>query len=281
MRIKFQGVSASDPESLKHHTDHIENNLKSAQEKASTANHSGHKTMQKLDSLKWIIVTEMLRVLNETTSKAKLEPTDMKRMETVVKVGREKCFKYLQKANEIETITDFVASKIKVEGYQASRKFNFMSTDGTAQLCQLIHVDLQAEEFFRMMEEKYVTASTNEVEECRSQTGERQVGQPLGLVAPSNKASTPLIMGISTLDLISRLEESNGINEGVKKSFVGPQNDLQLVQWRIRALGMIRNLDPESCIKAGLREVANMVHGGTALANSSYWAPRHVFCTGW
>ena len=165
MRIKFRGVSSNMDESLKYHSDRIENDLKSAQEKALAANHSGLKTKEKLDSFKWIIVTEMLRVLNEETSKGTLEYADMKKMETVVAVAREKCFKYLKKANEIAEITNFVASKIPIDGFEASWKL--WSADLTEQLCQLLHMNLQTREFFRVMEDKYVSAATEQVEGCQ------------------------------------------------------------------------------------------------------------------
>ena len=123
MSVKFHGYSSCPPQVLKDHSDRIEKDLSRAQEKAIEANHSGLSTAEQLTSFKWIIITEMLRVLNDATSKKTLEYDDTKRIENMLAVAREKCFKYLR----INSIRSKVSLRIRstISCWNVSRSGNF------------------------------------------------------------------------------------------------------------------------------------------------------------
>ena len=70
-----------------------------------------------LDSFKWILTTELLGVMNEATASSVVntEWINVKLIE-----AWRKCNKYLQEANDLEEITDFIASKVKIKGYKGT-----------------------------------------------------------------------------------------------------------------------------------------------------------------
>ena len=296
MSVKFHGYSSCPPQVLKDHSDRIEKDLSRAQEKAIEANHSGLSTAEQLTSFKWIIITEMLRVLNDATSKKTLDYDDTKRIENMLAVAREKCFKYLKKANELQALKDFILTKIPVEGYAGVWKLKV--TDRTEMIRDLLFLNLQLKDFFHYMHVTYLTAATSLTPVT---CPKREIDQKGGLLqkfwawgslasnttpssgqqlsddkvlqmqfqALSTNDDIPLPLGMEPFRLAIKLLEVEGVNEGlIHPDLQDPNFAFQYGQLIIQCLGMVKNRDPNSCFSAGLQEFANLTNGGTVSASS-------------
>ena len=295
MKTKFHGFSSCPAESIKNLSDRIEKDLARAQDKALEANHSGLSTEEQLDSFKWIIVSEMLRVLNDATSKKDICQDDVKRIENIMIVAQRKCYKYLKRANELEGIKEFVLSKISVEGYE--RNWKLQLNDRTAQVRELLLLNILSREFFRCMQVKClrnliyakqskcpVGGPNQRIETLRKRWtwGGEALSGVSGALIPfernplqqqfadlSTNVDVPLPFGQEPLHLVNKLLEVDGVNKGIiYPDMSDPSAAFHYAQLVIHSLGSVSLSDPDSCLKAGLQEAIDMKHGGTVSASS-------------
>ena len=162
---KFEEYASTSADLLKDHSEIIKEKLTKAQDSALEANHAGLSTKDRLTTFKWILATELLGVLNEATSKSKskLGPQDMEWIQKRLRHARQFCNKYLNEANQIVEITDFIALKITADGGK------IWASNQTEAVCQLLTLNLQISAFFCFMEHTYGVAS------ARDGAGDRDV----------------------------------------------------------------------------------------------------------
>ena len=96
MALKFQSDSMSSSKVLKRFSDEIKEKLNDAQKSALAAKNSGLKPAETLDSVKYIIATELLGVINEATRKTDMSKEDAEWFTLKATEAWGKCNKYLQ-----------------------------------------------------------------------------------------------------------------------------------------------------------------------------------------
>ncbi len=116
MSLKYANFFTLSEENLKSYSQDIKEKFQHAQLSAMDAvSHGGLKPNEYVDAYQWLITTELLGVVNEATSKKSLGPDDQYRVQMKTIKAEMNVNDYLQKINEIGEITNFIASKIKID----------------------------------------------------------------------------------------------------------------------------------------------------------------------
>ena len=158
LRQKLERLASTSEENLKHRSDQIEKELYDAQQSAIGASNSELKCEETITAIKCIVATEMLRVLNVATSSKNIGASHQSLLCDKISEASEKCNKYLNRANELKEITDYIVSKVEIEGYPKSYKF-FLS-DKSSLVYGLIEMNLHVRGFFYYMEKTNATKSS-------------------------------------------------------------------------------------------------------------------------
>ena len=224
MRQKLECFESLSDANLDSCSDEVKNALKDAQKSAIAAISGKLSAADALKGYRVVVATEMLLVLNEATRRRILQAEDKQRLSLQTKRAHEKCNSYLQDANKIVEITDYIASKLEIADYPGGIKW-FPGSKGEL-VVSLVELNLQVANFFHFVPQSY------EIESVKIEAGKESTvvlsaigGSLLTQNNANTTVSTPTIVGLKPLKVLHGLMGANELPFKFIESLVQVQFD--------------------------------------------------------
>jgi hypothetical protein len=138
-----------------------------------------------------------MRVLNAMTEKEELNADEAERVKMKFTTAHEVCNAYLRELNALPSITEFIASKITVEGYKSP--FKLMSNDRYHDINEVININVQVNNFVSFMKANYGMAIMDAQENSRPSTSTEL--EVLCAISIAPEKTKPLLMGMDPIVL--------------------------------------------------------------------------------